>query len=155
MLLSCDGHALAAACALLPRAPALAGLQLRGDPSADTLRAARSLLGPQSLLGRSCHGAPRPAAEHGLVDYTCFAPVFSPTTRQAGVDKRAAGIEALRAWTRADGAHVLALGGVTPSTAAACVTAGARGLAGIGVFFGDPGRVVEDVHALRVALPRP
>lgn len=100
---------------------------------------------PVPLLGRSCHGAPQPG--HGDVDYTLFAPVFAPTTAPAG--KTPAGLTALRAWTRAPGARVFALGGVGPATAAACLAAGAWGLAGIGVFFGEPARVEQDVAALR------
>ena len=44
---------------------------------------------------------------------------------------------------------MFALGGVGPATAAACLDAGARGLAGIGVFFGPPAQVEQDVAALR------
>ncbi len=101
-------------------------------------------------LGRSCHGAPQPG--HALVDYTLFAPVFAPTTGQPSRplgSKLPAGLDALRTWTAAPGACVFALGGVGPVTAAACLAAGAHGLAGIGVFFGEPGQVAQDVAALR------
>jgi len=142
--------------------PDLAGLHLRGDPDPGALPAARARLArpvpgdmssrpardpgdPAPLLGRSCHGAPQPG--HRDVDYTLFAPVFAPTTAPAG--KIPAGLTALRAWTRAPGARVFALGGVGPATAAACLAAGAWGLAGIGVFFGEPARVEQDVAALR------
>ncbi|MCA9658443.1 MAG: hypothetical protein KC486_08865, partial [Myxococcales bacterium] len=71
----------------------LAGAQLRGDPSVDALRYARAAL-PDAVLGRSCHGPPTTASEaaHALVDYTCVAPIFAPTTAQAGVTKRAIGL---------------------------------------------------------------
>ena len=101
-------------------------------------------------LGRSCHGAPQPG--HALVDYTLFAPIFAPTTGQPSRplgSKLPAGLDALRTWTAAPGACVFALGGVGPVTAAACLAAGAHGLAGIGVFFGEPGQVAQDVAALR------
>ena len=105
---------------------------------------------PGPWLGRSCHGAPRPG--HALVDYTLFAPVFAPTTAQPGRppgSKIPAGLAALRAWTAAPGAVIYALGGISPANAAACLAAGAHGLAGIGVFFGEPGQVAQDVAALR------
>jgi len=155
LLLSVDLAELAA----LPELPDdLAGVQLRGDPDLATLRAARRELerlrpGPRVCLGRSCHGAPQPG--HELVDYTVFAPVFAPTTAQPGRapgSKIPAGLAALAAWAAAPGARVHALGGVGPATAAACLRAGARGLAGIGVFFGEPGRVAQDVAALREIL---
>ena len=104
-------------------------------------------------LGRSCHGAPRPG--DALVDYTLFAPVFAPTTTQPGRppgSKIPAGLAALRAWTAAPGAVIYALGGISPANAAACLAAGAHGLAGIGVFFGEPGQVAQDVAALREIL---
>ena len=135
----------------------LAGVQLRGDPDLGALLAARNHLGRLrpggAWLGRSCHGTPQPGHEH--VNYTLFAPVFAPTTAQPGRPsgrKSPAGLAALAAWAAAPGARVLALGGVGPMTAAACLTAGARGLAGIGVFFGEPGRVAQDVAALREIL---
>ncbi len=151
-LLSCDHAALAEAAALLGDHD-LAGLQLRGDPTTKQLARARERLG-ERLLGRSCHGQPDVTAEarrRPLVDYTCFAPVFTPSTSQPGVEKRAAGLDALRPWTRLGG-PLLALGGINRHTAPAVLAAGAHGLAGIGVFFGDPHQVVEDVAALCRAL---
>lgn len=131
----------------------LAGVQLRGDPDLAALTAARAHLGrlrpAGAWLGRSCHGAPQPG--HEWVDYTLFAPVFAPTTAQPGRpigSKIPAGLAALAAWAAAPEARVFALGGVGPGTAAACLAAGARGLAGIGVFFGEPARVAQDVAAL-------
>jgi thiamine monophosphate synthase len=148
-LLSVGSNMLAEAAELIVR-HGHAGAQVRGDPTLAQLSRARARLGERVMLGRSCHGAPRPG--HELVEYTCFAPVFTPTTSQEGVHKRAAGLAALRRWTAAPGAHVLALGGVGPLTAARCVEAGARGLAGIGAFFGDRVEVVENVAALCRAL---
>ncbi len=98
-------------------------------------------------LGRSCHGAPQPG--HDLVDYTLLAPVFPPSSSPG---KTPAGLAALRAWTAVPGATIFALGGVTPATAAAGLAAGAHGLAGIGVFFGDPAQVEQDVAALRRSI---
>jgi len=154
LLLSVDSAELAEL-AVLPGD--LAGVQLRGDPDLRALAAARTQVGrlrpTGAWLGRSCHGAPQPG--HEIVDYSLFAPVFAPTTDQPGRSrgsKAPAGLAALASWTAAPGAWVMALGGVGPGTAAACLAAGARGLAGIGVFFGEPGRVAQDVAALRESL---
>lgn len=125
---------------LPPLPPDIAGLHLRRDPSLARLAAVPK---DSLILGRSCHGAPQPG--HELVDYTLFAPVFPPLTSS----KPAAGLPALAAWTRSPGATIVALGGVTPATAPACLAAGAHGLAGIGVFFGEPAQVEQDVAALR------
>lgn len=126
----------------------LAGLHLRGDPDHATLERAREHPG---LLGRACHGEPQPG--HDLVDYTLFAPVFAPGTRSAR-PKHPAGLAALARWTADPRAHVIALGGITPRTAPACLAAGARGLAGISGLFGDPAQVEQDVAALVDLLKR-
>lgn len=134
--------------------PDLAGLHLRGDPDLATLNRARDRLGPR-LLGRACHGEPQPG--HDLADYTLLAPVFAPNT-PAGFLKPPAGLAALARWTADPRAHVIALGGVTPHTAPACLAAGARGLAGISGLFGEPAQVEQDVAtfvALLTARPPP
>lgn len=125
------------------------GVQLRGDPPAEAI-AAIAARRPGWILGRSCHGAPQ--GGHDRIGYTCLAPIFPPTTVQAGVDKRAIGTTVLQAWAAEPGARIFALGGVTPARAQACLDAGAWGLAGIGLFFGEPARVEEDVAALCAAL---
>jgi len=121
------------------------GVQLRGDPKPEQVEALRRSLGP-GWIGRSCHGAPRGA--HERVHYTCVAPIFAPSTVQAGVIKTAVGLGALRSWSAQPQARIFALGGVAPTTAEACLAAGAWGLAGIGLFFGDPTRVGEDVASV-------
>ncbi|MCA9689231.1 MAG: thiamine phosphate synthase [Myxococcales bacterium] len=126
------------------------GLQVRGDPAPDVIAQLRAQVG-DALLGRSCHGAPDPAPSP--VDYTCLAPIFAPTTTQPGREKRPVGLDVLAAWAAARPEPILALGGIHPANADACARRGAWGFAGIGVFFGEPERVVEDVAALRRALP--
>src|SRR5690606_7452057 len=72
---------------LIAARPALAGVQLRGDPSVADTQRARDLLGSR-MIGRSCHGqTPDPVAH--AVDYTCLAPVFAPRTAQPGRPKQA------------------------------------------------------------------
>lgn len=123
----------------------ICGVQLRGDPTPAQVEELRRSFGP-GWLGRSCHGAP--TGVDGPVDYTCVAPIFPPTTVQAGRVKAAAGLGVLRAWSDRPQARIFALGGVGPTTAESCLAAGAWGLAGIGLFFGDPARVGEDVASV-------
>lgn len=132
--------------------PALAGVQLRGDPSAPTIARWREQL-PDRILGRSCHGVTPDAGPSALVDYSCVAPVFAPRTEQPGARKQAIGLDALRRWCSAV-PRVFALGGVDPSTAEACLAAGATGLAGISLFFGQSAVAHEHVGALRQVFAR-
>src|SRR5690606_24784649 len=126
-------------------------VQLRGDPSVADTQRVRDLLGPR-VIGRSCHGeTPDPAAH--AADYTCLAPVFAPHTAQPGRPKRAIGVAALARWT-AVVPRVVALGGVEPSTASACLAAGASGLAGISLFFGQRAAAQQNVAALRQVFER-
>ncbi|MFO7562433.1 MAG: thiamine phosphate synthase [Enhygromyxa sp.] len=138
--------------AVLAASPALAGVQLRGDPSAALRRRVREALGPV-LIGRSCHGeAPDPAPDPA-VDYTCLAPIFAPKTQQVGRPKQAIGLAALARWA-ALVPRVFALGGVEPGKATACLAAGATGLAGISLFFGQSAAAQQNVAALRQAFDR-
>lgn len=130
---------------LLAAQPAIAGIQLRGDPSPAICERWRTKL-PGMTIGRSVHGAtPTPNA---VVDYTCLAPIYPPHTLQPGVDKRAIGLGGLRRWT-AVGHDLIALGGITPANAGACLAAGARGVAGIRLFFGRNATARDNVEALR------
>jgi thiamine monophosphate synthase len=130
--------------------PRVAGVQLRGDPSIETCDRWRARLGPELTIGRSIHGRPPeelPTPGRGRVDYGCLAPIFAPNTRLPGDDKRPIGLDGLRRWTRVRG-DILALGGITAANADACLAAGARGVAGIRLFFGRSEEARQDVRAL-------
>jgi len=94
--------------------------------------AARRVLGPQGLIGRSTHSldAVRAAFLEG-VDYVFFGPVRE-TASKPGFG--AVGFAAL-AQAAQLGVPVLALGGLEPSDYHAVREAGAHGLAGIGAFL--------------------
>jgi thiamine monophosphate synthase len=125
--------------------PAIAGIQLRGDPSPELCERWRVAL-PTMTIGRSVHGlTPTP---NRFVDYTCLAPIYPPTTPQPGVEKHAIGLEGLRKWTAVSDT-VIALGGITAVNTGACLAAGARGIAGIRLFFGGSAAARENVEALR------
>jgi len=76
-------------------------------------------------------------------DFAVFAPVFEKKDRP---DTSPAGLETLRQACQAN-VPVLALGGVTLENAAACLEAGAAGIAAIRLF--QKNRIEEVVRALR------
>jgi thiamine-phosphate pyrophosphorylase len=111
-------------------------------------------------IGRSCHapGELVAAARTGIARYATFSPVFV-TQSKPGYGP-ALGIEGLASGCRAVAGvgaplAVYALGGIAPATAAACLAAGAAGVAVMGnvMWASDPGAVVraliselEDAH---------
>ena len=111
-------------------------------------------------VGRSCH-APADllaAARTGVAHYATFSPVFATPSKPGygpalGTEGLAAGCRAVAGVGSPLG--VYALGGITPGTAAACLAAGATGIAVMGSVMRapDPGAVVrafiselEDAH---------
>ncbi|MCC7090144.1 MAG: thiamine phosphate synthase [Dehalococcoidia bacterium] len=95
------------------------------------------------LAGASVHSlAALARAEAAGATFALFGPVFDAGSKRApGV-----GLSALRAITRAASIPVLAIGGVTPQSVAACVAAGAAGVAAAtGVLrAGDPAAAIAD-----------
>lgn len=103
------------------------GVHLRGDgPAADRVR---RLLPEGALVGRSSHPHDPPGAG---ADYLLFGPVYPTASKPEGWTP--AGVEAL-ARAAATGTRVIAIGGITPERVPACMAAGARGVAGIGIFL--------------------
>ncbi len=96
------------------------------------------------VIGVSCHSVAdvaRAAAEGA--SFAVFAPVFG---KRDAPDVKPSGIEDLRVACR-QGIPVLALGGVTLNNAAACMEAGAAGVAGIRLF--QENDMAEAVRKLR------
>ena len=96
------------------------------------------------LVGASCHSlaAARTAAERGA-DYIFFGPVFSTPSKAS--HGPAQGLERLVQVCQAVSIPVFAIGGITPENAAACIEAGAAGLAAIRLFqdASDPAALVK------------
>ena len=85
------------------------------------------------LIGISCHSleAARSAANDGA-DYLFFGPVFATPSKAAfGVPQ---GLERLGEVCRAVAIPVLAIGGITLTNAAECLSSGASGIAAIRLF---------------------
>jgi thiamine-phosphate pyrophosphorylase len=122
-----------------------------GPGSAVHLRAGEPVPpGAAPPVGRSCHG-PRElgAAASDGCDYATLSPIF-PTPSKPGYGP-ALGPDAL-----ADAPlPTFALGGVTAGRAAACVAAGAAGVAVMGgvMAAADPGRAVTDLLAALGGAP--
>lgn len=107
-----------------------AGLHLpaHGLPVADVRRAY-----PDLLIGASCHNLDElRRAEQGGADFAVFGPVFETSSKKPYSPPL--GVEKLAEAARAAKIPVLALGGLTLANAAACLAAGAAGLAAISLF---------------------
>ena len=94
----------------------------------------RRTCGPEFLIGVSTHTLEEAqAARDGGADFVVFGPVFETESKRAFGPPQ--GLAALRGITRElDGFPVLAIGGITFDNIAACLSAGARGVAGITLF---------------------
>jgi thiamine-phosphate pyrophosphorylase len=105
-----------------------AGVHLpAGSPAPDRWR---KLVPPGFLIGVSCHTIPElRAAERGGADYVVFGPVFPPRSKPSDLAPR--GLAGLRQAACSVKIPVLALGGMTADNEAACVLAGAAGIAAI------------------------
>jgi thiamine-phosphate pyrophosphorylase len=89
------------------------------------------------LVGVSCHSLEvAKSAVSGGADYIFFGPVFaSPSKAAYGAPQ---GIERLKEVCRAVSIPVIAIGGITLSNGAACLSSGASGLAAIRLFQDAP-----------------
>lgn len=93
----------------------------------------RTILPPGFLIGVSTHSSEDlRAAETENADFVVYGPVF-PVVSKPGYAAHL-GLEDLRRAVRAVTIPLIALGGVTHSNAAACIQAGAAGIAGISMF---------------------
>ena len=104
---------------------------------------ARHLLGPEAIIGRSCHSrAEVEAALAGGASYATFSPIYdTPSKREYGAPL---GVEALRE-AAALGLPLVALGGIDAGRAREVRAAGAAGVAAIRAWLvgDDPAGAVR------------
>jgi thiamine-phosphate pyrophosphorylase len=108
----------------------------------------RRTFGENFLIGVSTHSlAEAEVAKEGGADFVVFGPVFAtPLKEKFGPPL---GVEELERVTgELHPFPVLALGGVTNKNAAICLNAGAKGIAGIGLFEQED-RLTDVVKGLR------
>ncbi|WP_025745782.1 thiamine phosphate synthase [Kallotenue papyrolyticum] len=104
---------------------------------------------PTHLIGASTHSrAEAEAAAHGGADYVTFSPVFPSLSKPGYGDKH--GLERLQALAGSLSIPVVALGGITPDNAAACLAAGAQAVAVMGAVMGAS-NLDEVVHVVTQA----
>ena len=119
-------------------------LPAEGVPVAAALRKA----GKEYLIGVSCHSAKEVArAEAEGASYVLLGPIFKTPSKPCATPR---GTELLRECSRTSKVPLFALGGVTRENAAACVSAGATGVAGIRLFQQekDLNGLIQYVHSL-------
>jgi thiamine-phosphate pyrophosphorylase len=96
--------------------------------------AARRLLGPDRLVGRSVHSVDAAVQAEGQgADYVVFGSVFASPSHPG---RAMAGLAALERVAAAVRIPVLAIGGVDAGRVEACLAAGAAGFAAIRYFEG-------------------
>ena len=115
---------------------------------------ARRLLGPNRIVGVTCHASRHlamEAAEAGA-DYVAFGAFFPSGSKEA---KHRADPEILRWWSEIMTVPCVAIGGITPENCGPLVAAGADFLAVIGAVWNHPegpGAAVKAFHkAIAVA----
>ena len=107
------------------------GVHLREDSI--SVHAARTLLTPDHLIGRSVHDAAGASAAQGA-DYLIAGAVFETPSKP--VATRTLGLEGLREIVgRAGPCPVWAIGGITPDAAESIAKTGAAGVVGISMFI--------------------
>jgi thiamine-phosphate pyrophosphorylase len=110
------------------------GVHLQSDSFAPNIL--RQIAPVGFLIGVSCHTTDEVRlAEAEGADYVLFGPVFAPISKNS--DSSPHGLAGLAEAARAVSIPVIALGGITSNNADQCVSAGAKGIAGISLFQRD------------------
>jgi thiamine-phosphate pyrophosphorylase len=107
-----------------------------------------------ALVGRSCHDAAEMAAAAAeRCDYVTLSPVFATRSKPGyGPALRPDGVRTLLRGAPDPHPPGYALGGVRPTDVAACLHAGARGVAVMGPVMRAPRSVIDYLAALQEAV---
>ncbi|MBX4889988.1 thiamine phosphate synthase [Rhizobium bangladeshense] len=111
-------------------------------------RTARTMIGPDMILGLSVETAPLASAvDPGLVDYTGVGPVFATPTKAD--HKQPIGFDGLARLVKVSPVPSVAIGGLKAEHVAEVFTAGARGLAVVSAICGtaDPEAATRRIAA--------
>jgi thiamine-phosphate diphosphorylase len=115
---------------------------------------ARTILGPDRLIGVSTHDVDEArAAVAAGADYLGVGPIFTTTSKTGALPPR--GLDLLRAVRGLTDRPLVAIGGITPDTAATVHAAGATSIAMIAALTrtADPAATVREVIARLAAAP--
>lgn len=116
-------------------------------------REARGLLGPEAIIGVTCHNSRHlalVAGEEGA-DYVAFGAFFPTRTKEAPTR---ADPEILEWWRYATTLPAVAIGGITPENCGPLVVAGADYLAVSGAVWNGPEGPAAAVRAFNGAIAR-
>jgi len=113
--------------------------------------AARKLLGPDGMLGITCHASRHLAMQAGEVgaDYVAFGAFFPSSTKDA---EHRAEPEVLEWWTAMMELPSVAIGGITAENCAPLVRAGADFLAVVSAVWNHPEGAAAGVKAMNAAI---
>jgi thiamine-phosphate pyrophosphorylase len=109
----------------------------------------KETIGESFLVGVSCHSLEAAQeAEHDGADYIFFGPVFATPSKETFGPPQ--GVARLEQVCRAVSIPVLAIGGIAEETVAACLAAGASGVAAIRLLqdAGDPKHLVDSIRRI-------
>jgi len=114
--------------------------------------AARRLLGDKAIIGYSTHSVEQAKKAVTLpIDYIAIGPIF--TTSSKTNPSPTLGLEGLRAVREAVGnAQLVAIGGISHSTAHAVIEAGADSVAVISALLADPAQISHATQSLITSL---
>jgi thiamine-phosphate pyrophosphorylase len=113
--------------------------------------AARKRLGPDRMLGITCHASRHLAMEAGEVgaDYVAFGAFFPTATKDT---VHTAEVELLEWWSGLMEIPCVAIGGITAANCAPLVRAGADFLAVVGAVWNHPDGPGAGVRAMNAAI---
>jgi thiamine-phosphate pyrophosphorylase len=116
-------------------------------------REARRLLGPDRMLGVTCHGSRDLAMQAGEdgADYVAFGAFFPSTTKDV---KELVDSEILTWWSELMEPPCVAIGGINAENCAGLVQAGADFLAVVSAVWDHPGGPGAGVIALNAAISK-
>jgi thiamine-phosphate pyrophosphorylase len=135
----------------LARAAGLDGMHLSAHGDA---AAARAMLGPRALIGKSIHSAAEATMlDPTMIDYAVAGPAYL-TASKPGYGP-ALGPDGLAAICRAAPVPVVAIGGIEADNAPAVLAAGAAGIAVMGSVMRseDPEKVIKDLLGALATVP--